>query len=92
MIDQGLLDRILKNIGKVEQDLLCKECNGTGGVDTGASTPWGTFVTTTCPTCKGTGKFHLTREPYDATIPVAATGVTVAQPGCREVGEHSPGS
>lgn len=57
--------KFFENVHQVEQDLLCLECKGTGGVG-----ERGLFcVTTTCPACKGTGKFHLTREPHDATVP-----------------------
>jgi DnaJ-class molecular chaperone len=36
----------------------CPACTGCGFVDTGGSTPWGSWITTACPTCHGSGIVH----------------------------------
>lgn len=36
----------------------CPTCQGSGSVDTGGSTPWGSWITTACPHCNGSGTIH----------------------------------
>lgn len=33
----------------------CGMCQGTGSVDTGGQTPWGSWIDTACPYCDGSG-------------------------------------
>jgi hypothetical protein len=37
---------------------ICGECDGTGEVDSGGFSPWGTGIDVTCPTCNGTGRLR----------------------------------
>lgn len=34
-----------------EKELLCGECGGTGGVDSGGMTPYGSGIDIPCPSC-----------------------------------------
>lgn len=33
--------------------LVCQECGGAGGVDSGGETPWGAPIMLPCPSCSG---------------------------------------
>lgn len=46
----------------------CKDCSGTGAVDSGASTPWGTFYPAMCSSCYGTGKASVFLIDWAASL------------------------
>lgn len=47
---------------ETQSSLKCKECEGTGAVDSGGVTPWMTQINVECPTCKGKGTLILNPE------------------------------
>jgi hypothetical protein len=47
---------------KLQEEKACKTCGGTGGVDSGGFTPWGSPIDVPCPDCPAT---IVTREVAD---------------------------
>lgn len=42
----------------------CPECDGIGAVDSGGSTPWGTWILIPCGTCDGKGYIDFWDVPF----------------------------
>ena len=45
----------------------CPFCDGSGEVDTGGQTPWGSFISVCCPSCEGSGRWTAAHE-YAAEV------------------------
>lgn len=46
----------MQDIARAALSNVCPECGGTGGVDSGGSTPWGAPINLPCPSCEATRK------------------------------------
>ena len=47
----------------------CAECGGSGVIDSGGVTPWGTGINVECPACHGTGQDNPPPGYYHGKCP-----------------------
>jgi hypothetical protein len=71
-------DRLAELAALKESRSRCGTCKGTGGVDSGAPTPWGTYSELPCPECSG-------REVHHSNI-----GPCIVSPMCLEMQRTNP--
>lgn len=50
----------MQDIARAALNSVCPECGGTGGIDSGGSTPWGAPISLPCPSCGATRRENST--------------------------------